>query len=391
MNQGVDQPTLETSPPRARTWVEGLRVQGLRNLGRQEVDFGPGVNLVFGANGAGKSSLLEALHLLATGRSFRLGTQRTDRAIQQGADYLAVHGRLLRSGPGFSQSVRLGLVCYAHPRRLQAALNGRPVRAASELASAFPLSLFNSDSFQLLESGPQARRRFLDRGLFHVKPGFLDAWQGYRRALNQRNELLRRGKMSGLSAWDEQLVRLGTALDRDRRWWVDRMTPAVSAFASQFIDLDRLDLRYQSGWPETSGLGEALRGGLDADEQRGFTLRGPHRAELRILVGGRNALEVLSRGQQKLLVAALQLARQRLMQESTGNGGVLLLDDVAAEIDPRHRERLAGALAGLVHTQVIATAIDPQALDPAWFEKAGSPDLNCLHLERGDVRSGAAG
>ena len=191
-----------------------------------------------------------------------------------------------------------------------------------------------------------------------MEPGFLRHWRRYRRVLEQRNAALRQGSPPAVArAWDQELVALGEAVDSARRQYLDDLAPRAVAMAENHFGLAGIRLALHPGWARERTLAEALEAGWEGDRRQGHTGSGPHRAELAIRMDGAPAAERVSRGQQKLLAAALRLAQLELFRERVGEGALLLLDDLPAELDEMHRGRLLAAVRE-VGIQALVTATE---------------------------------
>lgn len=348
-------------------------IRHFRNLSAVDFEPSPEVNVVFGRNASGKTSLLEAVYFLGRARSFR--THRVDRLVQNGADQLQVFGRLSAE----AGTVPLGVERSRQETRIR--IGGQAVSAVSALAAALPVQLVHPNSHRLLEEGPQYRRRFLDWGVFHVEPAFFPAWQRYQRALRQRNAALRKDQPSrSVSAWNQELVEAAAVIDSARRRYVERLGPQMAAFTERLAEIEGVALKYRGGWPEAVQFGVALEEAARRDRDARHTTVGPHRADVRVNVGDVAAAGRVSRGQQKLLVAALLLAQAMLFNESTGQRSLILVDDLAAELDADHRRRFMGLLKGLP-AQSFVTAIDVESLSADDIGPA-----RVFHVEHGQLR-----
>ena len=358
-----------------------LRASGVRNL----IDFEARldrVNVIHGRNGSGKTSLLEAVSLLGTGRSFR--SHHVDTVIRHGELACTVYG-LFQDPEDKLPDLALGV---RRPRsgQLEARVRGESVSSAARLAEQLPLQTINSSSFDLLESGPGTRRRFLDWGVFHVEHRFHDTWLSVQRTLKQRNSLLRHGKIiaSELNAWDQRLASAGESLDLLRHTWFQRYE---ATFQKRLAALDvsfGIELHYIRGWGREVDLLTALERSREADRKRGFTGPGPQRADIRIRVAGVNAADVLSRGQQKLVVIAMSLAQGELLESSTGRRALYLVDDLPAELDAPNRRRLCEALVR-IQCQLLITCVDPGDLADCWDELAPQRPA-MFHVEHGRIK-----
>ncbi|MBN8412813.1 DNA replication/repair protein RecF [Halomonas cupida] len=357
--------------------LDRLVFQGLRNLQALDVLPSPGINLITGRNGSGKTSLLEGIHLLGMGRSFR--ARKLAQVLHHEVDTLILHGRLAGDPP-----VAIGLRRCRHESELTLRIGGERVERLSQLVETLPLQLINPDAFRLLEGPPAGRREFLDWGVFHVKHDFLGAWQRFRRALKHRNALLRHGRMDAqtLAVWEHELAVSGERMDALRDEWVDAFSPIFHETLEGLISLPELRLRYTRGWDRQRSLSEVLEGARDTDRQMGFTQQGPQRADLSIRLGKRPAVEVLSRGQQKLVVSALKLAQGRMLERLTGRTCLYLIDDLPAELDHDHRKVFCQWLERM-RCQAFITSVDHEVLADLWQPDTPLAMFHVKHLADG--------
>ncbi len=338
--------------------VVTLDLDGFRNLAQTRLECAPGLNLLTGPNASGKTSVLEALYLLGRGRSFRARQPR--ELIQTGAPALQI-AAIVSDAEG--RRTPLGLARDA--RQLTLRLGGAPVRSLAELARCLPVLLLNPDSHRLLEDGPRQRRRFMDWGLFHAEPGFLEVWRRYDTALRHRNAALRAQAADRVvDAWDGELASAAARLDPWRETFCNALGGVLRPLAVATLGEGWVEVDYRRGWPLepfAHDFAAWLRAGRAQDRQQGHTRLGPHRADFIPRLAGRPLAEVLSRGQQKLLVIALVLAQAELYRRQAGDACILLIDDLPAELDPLNRTRVVQALAAL-DSQLFVTAIEPAAL-----------------------------
>lgn len=344
-----------------------LQLERFRCIHEATLGFDSRYNLIVGANASGKTSLLEALYFLGRGRSFR--TRRLDRVIQQGQpDFLAV-GKVVNP----PVATMLGLRGTRGATEIRVA--GAPASSAAELALHFPPQVIDPDVHKLLEEGPTRRRRFLDWGVFHVEPFFMDAWQRYHRALRQRTAALR-GDAGGVAAWNVELATAGELLAERRGAYLELLAPFVQNIGQQLLQ-HKVELAYQRGWAAGVPYSQALEEGRERDQRFGITHLGPHRADIAVRVDGVAAKERVSRGQQKLLAAGLILAQVALQETYTPGRTALLLDDPAAELDPENLERLVG----VVRTLPVQLFVTSLRQDLPGFGVPGA----MFHVERGVV------
>ena len=290
--------------------------------------------------------------MLGRGRSFR--TPRTELLIRRGAHELTLTGRIEGSTPGSSHPVGLR---YAR-EGFEARAAGVPVRSLAELATVFPVQAIDPEIHRLIEEGPQERRRYLDWGVFHVKPSFVEQWRRYQRVLKQRNAALRdQADAAVVRAWDAELIETGEALAGSRRQYLASLRPAVHAMGERLLGR-AIELRLADGWPHDASLREALDQNWGRDRERGTTHSGPHRADLSIRVGDEAARHRVSRGQQKLTAAAMLLGQLQADHALGSPTAALIVDDPAAELDSEHLQGLLDVIRELPG-QLFVTALDP--------------------------------
>lgn len=356
--------------------LEQLDIGDVRSIAHASLQPGPGLNLLIGGNGAGKTSVLEALHLLAYGRSFR-GRVR-DGLMRTGAPAVQVFARWSEQDGQRRRQVGL----RHGGGEWQGRLDGADVGQLSELCMALAVVTFEPGSHALLSGGGEPRRRLLDWGLFHVEPEFLPVWRRHSRALKQRNALLKSGGSgAALDAWDAELAQAGELLDRHRRAYVEALEPKVAHWGGQLVpELGLVQHDYLSGWRrEDMTLADALLVNRERDRQLGHTTSGPHRADLLLGFAARLAREPLSRGQSKLAALSLLLAQAEDFHARRGEWPLVLLDDLASELDRGHRRTLLAALVGSgAQVFITGTELDALELDPAWTR-------TLFHVERGSI------
>ena len=360
--------------------LQKIHVVGVRNLKHQSVELSPGLNVLLGANGSGKTSLLEAVSLLGLGRSFRTSSARS--LIQHGADHCLVQGRVIRSG----QQHALGIQRYRNGAA-QIRVDGSNAQSLTSLAELLPVVLLDTNSVDLVTGAPEGRRRFLDGTLFHVEQGFLSCWRAYQRALRQRNAGLRRGTLASDEGWRREMARAGEVLTRIRQEWVERLAAKTQVLGKGLSpSLQDLTLQFRPGWDVQRSLLSALDERLVSDRQQGFSQTGPHRAEVKILVGGRPASEVLSRGQLKLAVTALKLSQGQLLADGPAGAPLYLVDDISAELDADHSLAVCALLASS-DAQIILTSASQSDLERLWPLQS----LALFHVEQGGITARPAG
>ncbi len=360
-----------------------LHIHSVRNLINVRLRDIERVNVFFGANGSGKTSILESIHLLGMARSFRSTSART--LITHGEESCTVFGttvsQKVTSGGSINLGVQRRLSGEAHIKVAETS-----ARTVAELLPHLPLLVINADTFELLMGPPRSRRQYLDWGVFHVEPAFLAQWQRFQRCIKQRNSLLRRDKISvnEVAGWTRELAESGVEINRFRQAYFRRLAPCFRRYLAALApELEDVELRYRQGWDKSVEYAAALEKSYEADRERGYTHVGPQRADMRVTIAGYSAADTLSRGQQKLLVCALKLAQGELMGEEKAAQCIYLVDDLPSELDRSHTRVVAEQLDQL-GAQVFITSVNRDEIEAAWPDPG---NLAMFHVEHGRVTS----
>ena len=309
------------------------------------------MTLFCGENGAGKTSILEAIDFLSRGRSFR--SHRLEPLLRLGAEELIVSGEIAED----QHITHLGVQKSFKQTLLHC--NQEKVNSISNHANYLPVVCLHPDCHQLIQGGARYRRNYLDWSAFHVKQNFLVDWRKYNKCLKQRNHVLRQESIDHqeLSAWTNKLSESGEAVDLARSKIFHEITPIFLEYSAKLLPECKISWSYYRGWPEEKSLQEALEQTLQRERQCRCTQRGPHRAEIKILLDQQEAAMAASRGQQKLIAACLMLAQIEYVRKKEGRSCIVLLDDIRAELDQTHADALFASLQTM-KSQVIASAIE---------------------------------
>lgn len=328
-----------------------VSLSNFRNFENEKFSPCPGVNIITGANGSGKTSILEAIAFLGTGKSFR--TPRPSVAVSHGSESFTLFAQT-------DNGDRIGLMrTVSGESRIR--INGEDEQTSSSLARITPFRAITPQDVELFGiAGPGLRRAEIDWGCFYLFPGFFSAWTRFRRSLNQRNACLRNPSTRSLmTVVDSEFISSSEEVDNYRRQYVKELAVELMSISSKFLPDFDISAALYSGWGAGKSLKEALNGSKEREIAVGYTIAGPQRADLRVLANGNAAKDLLSRGQLKMLACALRLAEGTLLEKFTGRGCAYLVDDFASELDRSRREILASRLM-VAKGQVFITAVDEE-------------------------------
>jgi DNA replication and repair protein RecF len=361
--------------------IQTLGIRQFRNLTTDHYHFSPRFNLIFGQNGMGKTSLLEAIYLLALGRSFR--THSHEKLIRFASDSFEL-AAAFSTPDGTSPTLKL-----KRSRRSEAKISfgANTIAHVLEVTKTMPVQLITQESYQLLDDGPKARRNFLDQGLVYQDPAFLSVWRRFMQALKQRNAALKQDMSDDeILVWEQELAKTGDVIAHARQVYLDLLQPMLATILLEFDFAASVHLSLYSGWPSNEDLPRVLAKNRSFERIRGFTTQGPHRAELLIEhEPGHSVKDFLSRGQKKMLVYAMRLAQAQLLSERFALPSIYLIDEMPAELDAAHRAKILGLLS--THSaQIFMTGTDVKEITRGLPEKA----QQMFHVEHGQLKTVAS-
>ncbi|NQY27254.1 MAG: DNA replication/repair protein RecF [Piscirickettsiaceae bacterium] len=352
--------------------ISQLTISNLRNITDISIQPESGINLILGDNGSGKTSILEAVHLLGLGRSFR--TRSLKNAVQFKQQQFQVVAKTETNIPvGLQFNLNTGL---------QIRLNNAPLKKLSELATQLPMQMIPANCHQFFEQGPRYRRQLVDWGLFHVEPEFNYQWQSYKKILQQRNSAIRQRKKSDeIQLWDTHLASFGEKITAHRQQQLSQLLTSFEVIFTricpEYSDAE-FSIRYKNGWAKDRNLAESLQLSLERDQKLGYTRSGSHAADWSFRINDVDPAELFSRGQQKLFVLALCMAQAKITEQTRHERSLLLLDDISSELDIRHQQLVLNELA-LLPVQAFITSTD-LALKEA--------ETSVFHVKHGAIYSG---
>lgn len=354
--------------------VSKLDIYGVRNIQKESINPSPGINFIFGENASGKSTLIEAIFILGRAKSFRSSAIKPVINVDQ--NHLIVSAQILQKN---SSHLHIGI--QLDGKNIEIRINHQPSQKRSDLAYALPLQLIHPKSYELLDAGSQVRREFLDWGVFNDQQNFLSVWRKFKKALSQRNALLKTRQLEQIKVWDNELVYYGTIVDSYRQQYLKKFKPVFIEIIGKFLSLDEIDLKLVSGWDQSKELSRVLIEDQDKDLRYGFTHSGPHRGDFQLLVNNRLAKDFVSRGQLKLLVMSLKLAQVQLLANEQSRTGCILIDDFAAELDVVNRAKLLRYLSEMA-CQVFITATE----ENDFGDLSQIENYKMFHVEQGIIK-----
>ena len=322
--------------------VRSLSMRHYRNYAEQTVLFDEGVNIFFGENAQGKTNLIEALFFLSRGYSHR--AVRKHEIVEFDASEMLVSAEVTRG------DVR-------HTVRYKIDQNGKELTLdqkkakQSQVGRTFPVILFEPDDLHIIKAGPERRRRFIDEELSEAMPAYKTTLKQYRRALKQRNALLKAIRQDAtltvmLDGWDEQLVSLGSKIISYRLAYLKRLNTAAKRIHRILSgDREELSLMYQNNVIDRpayqrdieKAFSEKISESRETDLEKGTSLVGPHLDDIAVMIGGKEARRFGSQGQQRSAAIALKLSQIDIYEALTGELPIVLLDDILSELDENRR------------------------------------------------------
>ena len=336
--------------------IQLLQLHAFRNLSSVRLDLSPGFNVFYGENASGKTSLLESVYLLNTGKSFR--SKQPLEMIQQGKTHFALSQLYT-----LEKQHRLG-----YQRSLNSdstiRLDGETLNSFLQIPNRIPIQLMTPHGFHLLETGPEDKRQYIDWGVFHVEHRFIDLLRRFKKALKHRNALLKNSRAETLEfeLWENELGEAAEPITAMRQQYCESLFPVIKLIVKELLEINNIELQFIPGWDYHNRYHEILAQQRKRDQILGYTQMGPHKANLQITVNAKPIAEVFSRGQQKMFVCALSIAQGMLLKNQVNLDSTYLVDDIISELDQHNRDSALSLLATL-DMQVLATCVDRSSLD----------------------------
>lgn len=331
--------------------LELLRIYNARSLSEYTLNPHFFFNIIYGSNGVGKTTILESIYLLLRARTFRSSKYKS--FINNASKDCTVFSKFSNDGHIDYPDFTLGISRSRDNSQPNIHLNSKKINTLSVISNLVILGLITPDSFNLLDSGPVVRRKFIDWGVFHVEPTFFSIWRSFKKTLNNRNLLLKQlskqhhsieqissDSRNLLDCWNPQLVDLNNKLDNFRQNQINHIEPEFKRLLNKFSPelSNSINLSFYRGWNADLNYDLYLVNKLNEDLNAGTTRYGTHRSELRITYNNNLAKDILSRGQKKIIIICLILSQFSFLKNYDNNiyHNLLLLDDIDSELDKKN-------------------------------------------------------
>lgn len=318
--------------------ISRLIVQNYRNISYLDIEPSFSFNIIYGRNGSGKTSLLEAISYLGFGRSFR--SSKFQSLIQNGQSSFTISSTVKTDGQEFSDS--LGVTRYRNRNDgMGISINQERSNRLADLVDKVSVQVIHPQGIDLVLEGPEMRRNYLDWGIYYSEPGFKELWLNYKKVITQRNFLLKqKADTESIQMWDERLCDLSEKITKYRENYFAKLNQILISKTKQFLPNFDFEFSFLKGWQNGLQLRSVLNLNIEKDRVLGYTFYGCHRADLKIKCNNLIASETLSRGQLKLLVCAMKLSQGHLLKEQNGKKCIYLIDDLSSELDSTSRQLL---------------------------------------------------
>ncbi|MFT6984740.1 MAG: DNA replication and repair protein RecF [Psychromonas sp.] len=351
-----------------------LVIHQLRNISSADLTFNPKINMIVGANGSGKTSILEAIYFLGLGRSFR--SHLTNRVISYDHKAFTLYAEINKR----NINIPIGLQKSQNGETLLK-INGSHANKLAVLTQHLPLQLLTPESYTLVSGAPKNRRAFLDWGVFYHDPLFYHNWTRIKRLLKQRNAALKQCKTyNELQVWDNELCLLSDEISAQRQAYFDLLIPLINITIADFLPEFSITSKFFCGWDKKNkSLQDYLTDNFYRDKQLGYTSAGPQKADVRFKINGLPVADVLSRGQLKLFVYALRLAQGLFLNSFNNKQCVFLIDDFSSELDQVKQQLLAKHILKS-DAQVFITVIEKDSIETLFGQ-----ERTVFHVEHGKI------
>ncbi len=364
--------------------IRNLKLKNFRNYDRLDMDFSDSFNIIYGNNAQGKTNIIEAVFLCASGRSHR--TSKDQELLKSGEPEFEIRLQFVKET--INEEIRIN---FNNEERKKIKINDIPVKKMGDLMGHLNAVIFSPEDLFIIKQGPAERRRFIDITLSQLRPSYFYDLQQYAKILFQRNSLLKRITVQRnledtLEVWNKHLVKTGSRIVKARRKFIGDLCGFASARHEKLTNHEeKLQLKYSPSFElfdESKDeeiekiFYDTVERNKDNEIRRGTTVVGPHRDDIDIILNGESTKVYGSQGQQRTAVLSMKLAEIDLMKEESGDFPVLLLDDVLSELDDRRKEYLLENISGL---QTFITCTDLN------FYRMEGPAASIFHIDNGSI------
>lgn len=335
-------------------YIKNIELKDFRNYESLKVSFGKNVNIFIGNNAQGKTNLLESIYLNAMAKSFK--TSKDKELIRFGKDFCKI-----KTGAFFDDDDHITEIVINKEGKKGIKLDGVKIKKTSELLERIFIIIFSPEDLKIVKDEPEKRRRFVDRELCQIKPGYYSDLNNYRRVLKQRNVYLKENSIDSniIDIWDHELAKYGSRVIAKRAEFIEKIDKISREIhdrisgGSEALNI-KYELNIERGYEEDIFYG-ILKNSRDDDIKNRSTGRGPHKDDLKISADGIDLRRFGSQGQQRTAALSLKLSEIRLIEEEIGEKPILLLDDVLSELDNDRQSYLINSLGG---NQLFITTTD---------------------------------
>lgn len=345
--------------------VKSLTLKNFRNYRESTLDFGDGINIIYGDNAQGKTNILEGIYLFSMGRS-----PRTNHDVEM-VNYDAEKAEICLKFSDKERDLTGEMTLFKNRRKL-ISINDVPLKKNSELVGRFRVVYFGPEYLGLVKEGPKQRRKNLDVLISQLRPKYFSTLSSYKKLVESKNALLKMDhpNMAMLDILNTKMVDLSAEIMLYRREYIKKLEVIAKEIQKEISSgREELEIRYQTSVGEidsldNQGIKELIKAKLQGAKDRELNMResliGPHREDIGYFVNGKEAKPYASQGQQKTIVLVEKLAEVQLIKEETGDNPVLLLDDIMSELDRKRQSFILNHIKGM---QIIITCTDTEGFD----------------------------
>ncbi len=339
-------------------YISELKLKNFRNYENQKIEFSPKMNIIYGANGQGKTNIAEAIYYFQSGKSFR--NIKDKEIIKFGSDFSLIEASFQKNA-----GKSMAKIYIKNTKSIN--LNGLSLARLSELVGEYNMVIFTPDFLNIIKSGPSERRQFLDQFISQIKPLYFKNLINYYRVLHQRNNVLKsknKNMLKTLCVWDEKLARLGIEICKERNYAIEKINSKINSIDSENILTEKIKISYEASvkgdFCDYENYLNNLKASKERDIEKGMTNIGPHRDDFLIYMNDINIKKYGSQGQMRTCVLKLKLSECMIIEEKTNDSPILILDDILSELD---EERRRFFLENIKERQVIITCTDKEKIN----------------------------